>query len=967
MRSPRLTNDFKRAALAVSLLTAVAAAQETTRVSVASRVEANGHSFSPSISADGKIVAFESSASNLVAGDTNGFVDVFFLDRSTGITERVSVDARGTEGDSDSYSPSISRDGRSVAFVSAASNLVAGDTNGQVDVFVYDRSTRSTERVSVDSDSLEANLDSYSPSISADGQIVAFLSNASNLVGGDFNSLIDVFVRDRSTRNTERVSVDSSDAEANDISFGPSISADGQIVAFGSYASNLVGHDRNGDSDVFVHDRRTGSTERVSVDSAGVEGDFASSAFASPSISSDGQIVAFQSYATNLVAGDTNNGDVFVHERSTGKTERVSVGFAGAEGDGDSFAPSISADGQVVAFQSDASNLVGDDVGLSRDVFVHVRSTGSTERVSEDSSGAGGNGNSEEPSISANGQIVAFFSNASNLVGGDTNNFVDIFVHDRRTGNTERVSVDPAGAEGNSDSGAFNGHDTAISADGQIVAFSSFASNLFAYDPYNHEDIFVHDRSTGITESTSFGGDGQSFSPSISADGQFVAFTSSSTNFGVDTNHSDDVFVWNRSTGVLERVSVSSSGAQAFYGGSGPSISADGQIVAFESFSPDLVAGDTEETTIDIYVHDRSTGITERVSVDSSGAEANSYSDNASISADGQVVAFVSYASNLVAGDTGDFADIFVHDRSTGITERVNVDSSGAEANFPSISVSISADGQIVAFTSEASNLVAGDTNGAYDVFVHDRSTGITERVSVDSSGAQGDNSSSSPSISADGRFVAFSSASSNLGGGKATNFRDIFVHDRKTGITERVNVDSSGAEANDDSQSAAISADGEIVVFSSWASNLVAGDTNNSFDVFVHDRCSDPDATWSNYGTGFPGKNGVPSFTSRSDPVLGTTLTLDLANSGVHDSIALVLVGYSEARNPSRKGGDVLVVIDFCVLLPLPDRGLTIPYDIPDDGALCGLEIFIQALEIDPGAAKGVSFTAGLKLVHGH
>jgi cold shock CspA family protein len=412
------------------------------------------------------------------------------------------------------------------------------------------------------------------------------------------------------------------------------------------------------------------------------------------------------------------------------------------------------------------------------------------------------------------------------------------------------------------------------------------------------------------------------------------------------------------------RVSVDSSGAQGNHHSTSPKTSADGQVVAFYSYASNLVAGDTNGTW-DVFVHDRSTGITERVSVDSSGAEGNGDSYTQSISADGQVVAFMSYASNLISGDTNGVPDVFVHDRSTGITERVSVDSSGAEGNGDSYTQSISADGQIVAFSSYASNLVAGDTNGDSDVFVHDRSTGITERVSVESSGNQANGHSYDSAISADGQIVAFRSEASNLVAGDTNGTWDVFVHDRSTGITERVSVDSSGTEGNGDSHEPSISADGQIVAFWSYATNLVTGDANGYADIFVHERCEI--ATWTNYGAGFPGTNGVPSFTSQADPVLGTTVTLDLANSYGNSTIGVVLVGYQETLVSTDKGGDLLVVIVFVIPVPLGPGGVSIVGDLSADDALCGFEFFLQALELDPGAAKRMSFTAGLKLVLGH
>ncbi len=196
-------------------------------------------------------------------------------------------------------------------------------------------------------------------------------------------------------------------------------------------------------------------------------------------------------------------------------------------------------------------------------------------------------------------------------------------------------------------------------------------------------------------------------------------------------------------------------------------------------------------------------------------------------------MAFQSFATNLVSGDTNGQLDVFVHDRQSGATERVSVDS----GNNGSYAYSISADGRCVAFSSDANNLVSGDTNGDSDVFVHDRQSGATERVSVDSAGAQGNLDSNSPSISADGRYVAFWGWASNLVSGDTNATADVFVHDRQNGATERVSVKSAGAQGNGRSDDPSISADGRCVAFHSWATNLVSGDTNATEDVFVRDR----------------------------------------------------------------------------------------------------------------------------------
>jgi Tol biopolymer transport system component len=413
-----------------AMMPAEVATGTTTRVSVASDgTQGNSGSAWSAISADGRYVAFDSSASNLVPGDTNGVPDIFVHDQQTGQTSRVSVASDETQGNSESSAPSISADGRYVAFYSSASNLVPGDTNGAPDIFVHDRQTGQTTVVSVASDGTQGNGVSYRPSISGDGRYVAFHSVASNLVPSDTNYAQDVFVHDRQTGQTSRVSVASDGTQGNSHSSWPSISAGGRYVAFHSWASNLVPDDTNGEADVFVHDRQTGQTSRVSVASDGTQGNTLSER---PSISGDGRYVAFHSVASNLVPGDTNDAqDVFVHDRQAGQTTVVSIASDGTQGNGDSRYPSISADGRYVAFESHASNLVPGDSNGVRDIFVHDRQTGQTTVVSVASGGTQGNSNSWEPFISADGRYVAFGSDANNLVPGDSNGVADVFVHER--------------------------------------------------------------------------------------------------------------------------------------------------------------------------------------------------------------------------------------------------------------------------------------------------------------------------------------------------------------------------------------------------------------------------------------------------------------------------------------------------------------------------------------------------------
>lgn len=422
---------------------------DLTRISVSSDgVEGDASSSRASLSSDGRYIAFESDATNLVPNDTNGVRDIFVRDTVSGSIQRVSVATGGGQADGPSYKASISDDGRYVAFESTATNFVDGDINGTLDTFVYDRINGTTGLVSVGYFALaQGNSASGRPSISADGRYVAFESAADNVVPDDTNGAIDVFVRDMVDGVTTRVSVNSSEEEANGNSSKASISADGRYVAFESTATNLArvgpyggGSDTNGVADIFVRDKVAGSTWYVSTyqaltcegSSCWYDPALADSGSYNPSISANGEYVAFVSDATNLVPNDTNGvRDVFVRNNAKlGEPTCVSVNSGGwqeANGASDSW-PSITAGGEYVAFQSDATNLVLVDTNGQKDLFVRNMYTGAIIRVSVDPDMMGSNGSSgSRPFISANGGYVGFSSTADNLVPNDTNGERDIF------------------------------------------------------------------------------------------------------------------------------------------------------------------------------------------------------------------------------------------------------------------------------------------------------------------------------------------------------------------------------------------------------------------------------------------------------------------------------------------------------------------------------------------------------------
>ncbi len=326
------------------------------------------------ISADGRYITFASYANNLVPGLTTYYSDIFLHDRVTGTTELISVAVDGTPANATSTHPSISADGRFVTFVSHASNLVDNDANSAQDVFVRDRLNGITELVSVATDGTQGDRSSRFARISGDGNVIAFLSDATTLVSGDTNAMGDIFVRYRASSQTVRVSVSSSGAQSNGWSGGTAINSNGNIVAFSSSASNLVEGDTNGYHDIFVHDLTTGVTERVNLTSNGDQVTYDDSY--APALSADGRYVAFSSYSSQLI---TNANwwwysDIFLRDRQTGVTEYISVGVDGTQGNDESNHPTISADGRFVAFDSYANNLVtGDTNGYVSDVFVRDR------------------------------------------------------------------------------------------------------------------------------------------------------------------------------------------------------------------------------------------------------------------------------------------------------------------------------------------------------------------------------------------------------------------------------------------------------------------------------------------------------------------------------------------------------------------------------------------------------------------
>lgn len=749
------------------------------------------------------------------------------------------------------------------------------------------------------------------PVVSSNGQFVAFSSDLSNLVSGDSNLVDDVFVRDMSTNTIARVSIASgaSGTQGNGLSRWASISADGRYVAFESQASNLVASDTNGYSDIFVRDRQTNTTTRVSVATAG--GAQATGGHSlRPYISANGRFVAFISSATNLVAGDTNTiYDVFVHDRNTNTTIRASVATDGTQqttpplanlqvpqqGDwvvGATGQPAVSNDGRIVVFATWVSNMVAGDTNASIDVFIRDRDTntnGILDEVGQVSTvrinGVGSvqpDSKSFVPRITPDGRYIVFESYSISFVGVDQNiDTRDIVIHDRVGSTTTRLPVTASPNTPNSSS-----HYASISDDGRYVAYESLASDGTTGDTNNASDIFVLDRNTSSITRVSRGAggalaNGHSSNPIISGDGAFIVYESAATNLvSGDTNGLREPFRTNLAGTQQARILVNADGSQVVGGARSQfmSTSGDGRYTAFASTSPFLVSGDsnnaedvfvydrqTTQVTLvsvnggaqiggtdpsisadgrfvaftngDIWLRDRLNGTTTKVSNGLSNAAANGVSREPAISADGRYIAFTSSASNLVASDSNARDDIFVFDRVAGTLALASIPAAGGQSNGHSRWPSISGNGRMVAFQSEAFNLVASDTNNSVDVFVRDRQASLTVRAGVSSGnpGTQLSKGANQPAISANGRYVAFVTNSVEVLGLGVNAFTRVFVRDLQTNTSSLITSLSVG-QPNGGSDRPSVSAHGRYVAFVTTATNLFAGDTSPEADVVVAD-----------------------------------------------------------------------------------------------------------------------------------
>lgn len=868
----------------------------------------NGDSVSPAISADGRFVLFSSSANNLVPGDNGQLgLDVFLRDRASNTTTLVSANFSGTGGgNGNSTSGQASTNGRYVAFQSDSSDLIAGDTNGVSDIFVRDLQAGTNILVSVASDGGWANGASTDPVMTPDGRYVAFISAASNLVSNDTNGISDIFVRDLLNRTTTLVSVGATGTTTTMIS-PPVITPDGRYIAFSSSAQGLAsGVSPSSQGEVYVRDLISNVTLWASTNAANTASNVLHVSNASSYhsvISDDGRFIGFKtsaatgpaaamifqydslngtttSISSNGFAPWTQNDDVYGPEMSpdgrfvvfvatnsgclsvqlwdgqAGTNLLVSAALDGSYPTNSvSSTPAVSPDGRYVAFLSNATNLVTNAIASGWHIYRRDVLAGVTQLVDTDTNGVG---STDElgtiPSMTEDGQFIAFAGLDGSLVPGDNNGTYDVFLRDTINATNELLSQ-PSPLLGTFTGNLLSGFGAvSLSADGHRLVYASYASDLVTNDFNNDCDVFMTDLQTGTTTPVSVGMDGNTASggsstaPAISADGHFVTFASTATNLVAnDTNGAADIFLRNLDTGVTTLININSNGVTSGTGdASAPAISANGRYVAF------LAKAMPSATDPSVFWKDTIGGRMVTLNL-SSGT-------GPSISADGQRVLEITGGSGsqfFIVWNAPTLANIYnfgggavslavlsptgtrVAYQNTSTKQLVVYNLSGGTNLFtctdatPMKNTSAwSSDGRYLVFVTGAP-LVANDNNGTNDVYLCDLQTGMVNLISANSDWTASANGvSDSPSISGDGRFIVFRSFAANILPG-VTNVPSLFVFDRTTGSNSLLATPTAHGWTSFASLPM-VSSNGNSVVFQSWNVAGITNDLNRVQDVFA-------------------------------------------------------------------------------------------------------------------------------------
>ena len=899
-------------------------------------VGGNADSVSPAISADGRFVLFSSSANNLVSGDNGQLgLDIFLRDRASNTTVLVSANFSGTGGgNGNSICGQVSTNGRYVVFQSDATDLLPGDTNGVSAIVVRDLQTGSNILVSVASDGGWANGASTDPVMTPDGRYVAFISAATNLVAGDTNGALDVFVRDLLNGVTSLVSVGATDTNVSVTT--PVITPDGRYVAFSSTAKGLAtGVPAASKGEVYVRDLVANVTTWASTNAAiKVFNVLHLNTMPSyhPVISDDGRFVGFKTGWTNgttatgsgaaatmvfqydslnatltsissngfapwsqnddvcgpemspdgrfVVFVATNSGCVSVQlwDAQAGTNLLVSAALDGSYPTNSiSDTPALSPDGWFVVFESNATNLVANAVASGFHIYRRDVLAGVTQLVDADTNGVGSiNPVMTAPTMSADGRFVTFASADDGLVNGSKNGLLDAFVRDVNNGTTELISArSPDLIPQTGDGWSFFAQ-SALSDDGRKLVFTSVADDLVPNDANGSSDVFLFDVASGTNALVSAGADGNpaagsSCSPALALGDQLVVFVSTATSLVTgQTNYFANVFLRDVLAGTNSMISVAPDGVTPGNGdASAPAISQDGRYVVFVSRASNLATG-ASASTANAYLRDRTAGTTLLLTNNASATLVPS------ISADGRYVAYFGSVSQVMVRDTQLGANVFA----TNFAATAVVSPSGARlllltntatklsvinllnrSNLFTITASSpmkfstpwSSDGRFFAFVT-ATNADPRDTNGTNDIYLCDLSSNTLTLVSVNAAhtGA-GSDVSDSPAMSGDGRFVIYRSSATNLVAGNLNPPPNIFLYDRFTDSNTLLTTAAPGSTWFSWNAQPAINGDGSAVAYQSWNPAVVAGDLNRVEDVFT--------GALSPWGTADSDGDGIPDL----------------------------------------------------------------------------------------------------------
>ncbi|MBI5929396.1 MAG: fibronectin type III domain-containing protein [Chloroflexi bacterium] len=878
-----------------------------------------------SVSSDGRFVLFETPARNILSdGDYADLTDLFLFDRQTSQNRRLSINALGEMANDHSTAGVLSDNGQFVALTSRASNYTNEPNTTISNIYVINLALL-YHPFELATQTLSENAIQLTWSDTAIGETGWVIEESTNGITGWTvvgNTLADVtqfarsslscavrrYYRVRATwsdtnRNDGfsivargitapctvcdnsgyiyRVSVASGNVEADGLiaenghywwETSVAVSADGRYTAFSSASQSFITNDTNEVSDIFVHDNVTCQTTRVSINSNGNQ---ANGYARLPDISANGRYIVFESIADTLVAGDTNNTqDVFLHDRATGSTTRISLMPNGQQFTTGSGEGVISSDGRYVAFNSDTLSYG------SGQIYVWDSQTQQTRLISASPSGVAGDRRSSIPRFSPDGHYLAFLSDSENLLLPDTPYSIDLYLADLQTGSLERVinaELDPYYLEW------WTASDYQLSADGRYVVYTYAwtPSVPNALEPPNAGPVYVLDRQTNQTtlvSVSSLGTEGTGSFVDISGDGRYVTFTSSSILSTSDTDTSYDLYLHDRQTGLTTLVSQNANGQKGNSISIRPRISADRQVLAFVSYANNLISEDMNgtwdafvvnipqisypielavtpqsQTTMNItwnapysneiayHIERSSDGINGWAEVGTVPASSTTYSD-------GSLLCNTRYYYRVRAEFEGGYSSYspianartntcLVSCDSNAAIHRISIGSDGQQGNRSSSWVNVSADGRYIVFQSDASNLVPNDSNNTTDIFVHDRVTCETTRVSLASTDEQANGPSDTPNISGDGRYVVYTSYATNLVAGDTNGYADVYLYDRQTRQVIQINAATNSQDSSYGGDSGWISADGRYVVFDTQSNTLVSPpETNFVRDVFVRE-----------------------------------------------------------------------------------------------------------------------------------